>query len=261
MYLHVRLPRICPNNLTFEGPARQLCTLRKTSPITSRKALVLLAMGTRAIVVEDDDFTRLMIVTSLRSQGLEIVLDTSEPASALESARNLKPSLAILDLHLGKGPTGVDLAVALRRDLPTIGLLMLTSYEDPRMLNPNLPKLPFGGVYLTKKSVADLSVLNQAIAKALDYKKWSSDARPLAQPISSVAELSDTQMETLRLMAKGLSNAEIAKRRFVTEKSVETAIARLAKTMGLTQDPSRNQRVHMAKVYFRALGVSVGDDD
>jgi two-component system, NarL family, nitrate/nitrite response regulator NarL len=218
-------------------------------------------MNPRAILVEDDDFTRLMIATAIRAQGIDVVLDTAEPSLAVEKAQALKPDLAILDLHLGKGPTGIDLAVALRRELPKIGILMLTSYEDPRLLNPNLPKLPFGGVYLTKKSVGEITVLNDAIATALDHKKWSGAKRPLPQPVSSVAKLTDTQLETLRLMAQGLSNAEIAKRRFVTEKSVETSIARLAKTMGLTQDPGKNQRVHMAKVYFRALGVAAGEED
>lgn len=218
-------------------------------------------MVIRAIVVEDDDFTRLMITTALQSQGLEIVLATPSPTDALEQSLALKADLAILDLQLGKGPTGIDLAVALRRLEPKIGILMLTSYEDPRLLNPNLPKLPFGGVYLTKKSVGEIQILNNAIAAAVDHKKWSGTWAPVPQPISSVAKLTDTQLETLRLMAQGLSNAEISKRRFVTEKSVETSIARLAKVMGLTQDPGQNQRVHMARVYFRALGVDAGDAD
>lgn len=218
-------------------------------------------MVIRAIVVEDDDFTRLMITTALKSQGLEIVLATPSPTEALEQSLALKADLAILDLQLGKGPTGIDLAVALRRLQPKIGILMLTSYEDPRLLNPNLPKLPFGGVYLTKKSVGEIEILNNAIDQALDHKKWSGTWAPVPQPISSVAKLTDTQLETLRLMAQGLSNAEISKRRFVTEKSVETSIARLAKAMGLTNDPGQNQRVHMAKVYFRALGVDAGDAD
>jgi DNA-binding NarL/FixJ family response regulator len=218
-------------------------------------------MVIRAIVVEDDDFTRLMITTALKSQGLEIVLATPSPTEALEQSLALKADLAILDLQLGKGPTGIDLAVALRRLQPKIGILMLTSYEDPRLLNPNLPKLPFGGVYLTKKSVGEIEILNNAIDQALDHKKWSGTWAPVPQPISSVAKLTDTQLETLRLMAQGLSNAEISKRRFVTEKSVETSIARLAKAIGLTNDPGQNQRVHMAKVYFRALGVDAGDAD
>lgn len=215
-------------------------------------------MGYRALLVEDDDFTRLMIATGLSSQGLEIVLSTSSASVALSQISSLKPDLAILDLHLGNGPTGIDLAVALRREHPKVGILMLTSFEDPRLLNPNLPKLPFGSVYLTKKSVGQIEVLNQAIAKAIDHKQWSGSSAPIPQPISSVAKLTDTQVETLRLMAQGYSNAEIAKRRFVTEKSVETSIARLAKTMGLVQDPTMNQRVHMAKVYFRALGIDSG---
>jgi hypothetical protein len=218
-------------------------------------------MATQAIVVEDDDFTRLMITSALKGQGLEIVLATPSPTEALEQSFALKADLAILDLQLGKGPTGIDLAVALRRLQPKIGILMLTSYEDPRLLNPNLPKLPFGGVYLTKKSVGEIEFLNNAIAQALDHKKWSDTWAPVPQRISSVAKLTDTQLETLRLMAQGLSNAEISKRRFVTEKSVETSIARLAKVMGLSNDPGQNQRVHMARVYFRALGVDAGDAD
>jgi len=218
-------------------------------------------MAIRAIVVEDDDFTRLMITTALKAQGLEIVFATPSPTDALEQSFALKADLAILDLQLGKGPTGIDLAVALRRLQPKIGILMLTSYEDPRLLNPNLPKLPFGGVYLTKKSVGEIEILNNAIAQALDHKKWSGTWAPVPQRISSVAKLTDTQLETLRLMAQGLSNAEISKRRFVTEKSVETSIARLAKVMGLTNDPGQNQRVHMARVYFRALGVDARDAD
>lgn len=213
------------------------------------------------MLVEDDDFIRLMIATAMNGQGIEVALSTSNASVAIEQAPTLKPDLAILDLHLGKGPTGIDLAVALRRIQPKMGILMLTSFEDPRLLNPNLPKLPFGGVYLTKKSVGQIEVLSDAIAKAVDHRKWSGSVDPLPQALSSVAKLTDTQMETLRLMAQGLSNAEIAKRRFVTEKSVETSIARLAKTMGLVQDPTKNQRVHMAKVYFRALGLDAGDSD
>lgn len=220
-----------------------------------------LVMSIRAILVEDDDFTRLMISSALKEQGLEVVLNTASPTVALEKSIELRPDLAILDLHLGKGPTGIDLAVALRRQQPKIGILMLTSYEDPRLLNPNLPKLPFGGVYLTKKSVGEIEILNSAISQAIDHRKWSGRTEPHSQPISSVAKLTDTQLETLRLMAQGLSNAEIAKRRFVTEKSVETSIARVAKAMGLSHDPGQNQRVHMARVYFRALGVDAGDAD
>ena len=214
-------------------------------------------MAIRALVVEDDDFTRLMVSTSLRSQGIEVVLETAQASEALEQAKTLMPDVAILDLHIGKGPTGLDLAVELRKQNPRIGILILTSFEDPRLLNPNLPKLPSGGVYLTKKSIGQIEILIEAINKSVSRQADESRNRSADNPLNSVSKLTDTQLETLRLMAQGLSNSEIAKRKFVTEKSVETSISRLAKAMGLSQDPGKNQRVHMAKVYFRALGIDL----
>lgn len=218
-------------------------------------------MALRALVVEDDDFTRLMISTSLRSQGIDVVFETSEARKAIAEAMELKPEIAILDLHIGKGPTGLDVASALRRFQPDIGILILTSFEDPKLLNPNLPRLPDGGVYVTKNSIAKLDVLMDAIDKAVSKKGTPPSLTEHHYGPSSISGLSDTQLETLRLMALGLSNSEIAKRKFVTEKSVENSIARLAKAMNLTYDPGRNQRVHMAKVYFRSLGIYVEDNN
>jgi len=230
------------------------CSERNLRPI-------LIKVSTRAIVVEDDDFTRLMISTSLKAQGIEVVAEGSIASEALNQAKMLKPDLALLDLHLGKGPTGLDLAIELRRDQPRMGIVILTSFEDPRLLNPNLPELPFGAVYLNKKAVSEINVLMDAIRSSVDYKSWRVVPSVSENQKGAVAKLTDVQLETLRLMAQGLSNAEIAKRRFVTEKSVETAIARLAKAMGLAADPSKNQRVHMARVYFRALGADSGAED
>jgi DNA-binding NarL/FixJ family response regulator len=217
-------------------------------------------MNLNAVVVEDDDFTRLMISTALQSQGINIIGQVADAPSALALANELKPEVALLDLHLGSGPTGLDLAVELRRILPKIGIVILTSFEDPRLLNPNLPDPPRGSVYLNKKSVNDTQVLVTALTSSTDSSTWNSPNSSKIGLPGAIGDLTDVQLETLRLMAQGLSNAEIAKRRFVTEKSVETAIARLAKIMGVESDPSRNQRVHMAKVYFRALGIDPGGE-
>ena len=51
------------------------------------------------------------------------------------------------------------------------------------------------------------------------------------------------------------SNAEIARRRLVREKAVETTIGRIAKHLGLEPDAARNHRVHLARVYLRMLGA------
>lgn len=208
-------------------------------------------MGMRALVVEDDAFTRTMLVSTLAQAGVMVVLETGSAADAVQQAPTLRPMVAILDLHLGVGPTGIDVAHALRRNDPTIGIVFLTSYSDPRLLNANLPPMPGNSQYLTKESVIELDVLLSAIRDSL--RKSSASTKFKAS--SSMNTLTDVQIEVLRLLADGLSNSEIAKRRVVSEKSIEVTISRIAKSLDLSKDSTRNQRVHMAKAYFAALGM------
>lgn len=214
-------------------------------------------MQMRVALVEDDAFTRLTVASSLRAQGIQVVIDTGSASEALQEFAQAKPHVALLDLHLGKGPTGIDLATAFRSQSPNIGLVFMSSFEDPRLLNPNLPPLPFRSVYLHKEKISDIWNLLKALKVSVDKSdRMPANFKSISSPI---AALTDVQLDTLRLMSQGLSNAEIAKRRSVTEKSIELAISRLAKTLGVEKDSSINQRVHMANVYFRALGQLKND--
>lgn len=71
-----------------------------------------------------------------------------------------------------------------------------------------------------------------------------------------MSQLSDVQLETLRLVAQGLSNTEIARRRQVTEKSIEASITRLLKSLNIPRDEGSNQRVQLARLYFESQGFS-----
>ena len=203
-------------------------------------------MSLRVAVVEDDALMRLAIVTAVKIAGLDVSFEASSGADAVAVARGVSTDAAILDLHLGEGPTGLDVAQVLRRMNPSIGLVFLTSFEDPRLLNASLPALPEGSQYVTKGSLNDVQELLNALAKSITHSP--SDAP------GNLVNLTDNQVEILKLVAAGLSNSEIAKQRFLTEKSVEVAISRIAKALGLVADSTQNQRVHIAQVYFRALG-------
>lgn len=209
------------------------------------------------MVLEDDPFTRLSLVSALTHFGFEVVIEESQPGIALSRAKLAKPDAAVLDLHLGRGATGLDVARELRKQNPRIGLVLLTSFDDPRLLNSSLPPVPNGTVYLTKQKVASLSELKDAVARSLDSNRFET----APQHIPAFGQLSDVQVETLRLVAQGFSNAEIAKRRFVKEKSIELTISRVAKALGIEAHASVNQRVHIARVYFRAIGVKVDVED
>jgi len=226
-------------------------------------------MPLTAAIVEDDPFARTMLVATLRAQGVEVVIETAEPSEALALAPLRRPRVALLDLHLGAGPTGIELAHALRAVDPRIAIVILTSFDDPRLLSTRLPDPPAGSQYLTKGEVASVEVLIRALKDAVDAAPSSGRVSAAASaPIPSraggpvgprVVDLTDSQLETLQLLAQGHSNAQIAVRRSVTERSVETTIGRIARALGLAPDATRNQRVHMARVYLRAAGLQQHD--
>jgi DNA-binding NarL/FixJ family response regulator len=225
-------------------------------------------MSIRIAVVEDDAFTRLTLAAALRAQGIDVVLETESATEALREIPTLRLHAVFLDLHLGSGPTGVDLAVALRRIQPRLGIVLLTSFDDPRLLSTTLPDAPIGTQYVTKRSVDTIAVLIGALRDAVNATDPTTRTigvaddetpRPPDDVISGLSALSDTQMETLRLVARGLSNMAIATQRGVSESAVESTIARLARHLGVAPDTALNQRVHLAQVYFRSLGMPLDE--
>jgi DNA-binding NarL/FixJ family response regulator len=213
-------------------------------------------MVAEVLVVEDDTFTRITLTSSLRSAGVSRVFAAATSTEAVSLAEKWMPTTALIDLHLGMGPTGLDVARHLRAMNPKIGIVILTSYDDPRLLGENPDFIPAGTRYLLKRDVSDIAVVMQALNSA------PHSSRLLARmPKDSLGHnLSATQLSILKMVAEGHSNSEIARRRGVTEKAIEGTITRLATKLGLMKDSASNQRVHIARVYFRALGMNLGDD-
>jgi len=216
---------------------------------------------TRVLVVEDDAFTRSMIVSALQIQGIDVVSESSSVGFAIKTARLIRPDVAILDLDLGTGPTGIDLAIGLRMSLPKIGIVLLTTFEDPRLLRPSLPELPLGSIYLIKSKIGEIEVLQKAVTKSItnmnskDKQNVSSRNKSTEMP-----ELTDVQIETMRLIAQGLSNASIAKHRKISEKSVEQAISRLAAILNFTNSKETNRRVLITNYYHKMTGTNTSSN-
>lgn len=203
----------------------------------------------RVLLVEDDDFTRVTVGAALEHLGCDAVYSARSAVEAMDLARAKQLDCAVLDLDLGTGPTGIDVAFGLRRLHPTLGVVILTSFSDPRLLTSSVKQPPPGSTYVVKQSLSDIRILSEAIEGAV----LMADAQTTT---SGTVDLTDAQVETLRLLAYGLSNAEIARVRVVTEKSVEQAIARAAKRLGIDTQSGMNQRVALAREYFRMTGAT-----
>jgi len=202
-------------------------------------------------LLEDDSLARASLSRSFNNTGIEIAFTAKTAGEFLSLWRTRPINLALLDCHLGDGPTGIDVARKLRQEDKDIALVFLTSFEDPRMLAGENTELPVGSRYLTKQKVETISTLVNTMREAVEKPR-----EPISGITSPFHSLSDSQIETLGLVAQGLSNAEIAKRQFVSEKTVENHIRKISKELNITTPSGMNSRVHFAKVYLRAMGLT-----
>lgn len=206
-------------------------------------------MTVRCLVVEDDDFTRLTLQAAIRSEGFEVVAAAGSAEEAMQIVQRTPVDVATLDLDLGPGPTGIDVAFGIRRVLPSVGIVILTSFSDPRLLASSTKQPPPGSTYVVKQSLTDIAFLSEAI-------RGSMLADMSGQPLVTRIPLSDAQIETLRLLAYGLSNDQIAEARFVTRKSVEQTVRRVADALDIGKEEGNNLRVALAREYFRLTGAT-----
>ena len=209
--------------------------------------------GLRVLVVEDDAFTRMTLVTVVTSLGHEVTGQAETVVDAMDEARTSRPDVVLLDLDLGAGPTGIDAAYGLRGLLPDVGIVLLSSYADARVMGRRARPLPPGALFVSKRDLSDVQVLEDAIRGSLQ-----ADA-PVVGPRGGV-DFTDSQLELMRLVASGLSNDEIARRLWLTEPSVRRSITRLLRKLNIESSDTRNARVQLTRAYNELAGQVVRDE-
>ena len=205
----------------------------------------------RVFVVEDDDFTRTLVSSLVTSFGYEVCAQVASVTEAMSLAQELKPDLALLDLDLGEGPTGVHLAHGLRKLNPNIAIVMLSSYGDPSWMGQRR-RPPAGARYVVKGEVSNPSILADALGGALESPLDAREVDRTRPP------LSEGQWEILRLVAGGYTNAEIARRRSLTEEAVKKAVTRLVRQLNIEPGDEGNARVLLTRAYTQMTGTVSG---
>lgn len=200
-------------------------------------------------ICEDHPFTRSTLAASISHGGLDVQFECGSSAEAIDLAAEHHPDAMLIDLHLGSGPSGLDLARALRRSDPGLGLVFLTSFESPKLLTQSTLGLPSGSRYLIKKDIASIEAIIAELRASVATK-----SKPTKVGSAGVAGLTPRQVEVLSRLALGETNQEIATKLSIELKTVEGLISRAAKSLGLEPNQSMNQRVQMARAYLRATG-------
>jgi DNA-binding NarL/FixJ family response regulator len=189
----------------------------------------------RVVVVDDHDLFRTGLKNLLEEQGVNVVGEAPNGQTAIRLASDLAPDVVIMDLNM-PGLTGVETTRKLAGIAPLTRVVVLTiSAEDDDVMDAVMAGAC--GYLLKDSSIQDLIVgiraaaagesliSPQIAAKVLQRLRSQSTSEDAAATIR--AELSDREIEVLKLIANGKDNAQIARDLFISPKTVKNHISNI----------------------------------
>ena len=209
----------------------------------------------KLLIVEDDKILLTMMSGALTSEGFN-VLAASDAQSAMQYFDKARPDVVILDIDLGAGPSGIDLANKMRQISGRIAIVFCTSFKDMRFIQGDYLKYPLHTVVLKKADVVNMEKFSNAINEAVELIRKSDESKPDQLHEKYYKDLTALEIELLTLIAGGHSNKQVAAEKGISLKSCENAIARLAKKLEIPAAEQSNQRVLLTRKYLELSGKS-----
>jgi DNA-binding NarL/FixJ family response regulator len=215
-------------------------------------------MTIRILLVDDQRLFREGLRTILALQGdIEVIGEASNGQEALDEATRLRPDVVLMDLRM---PVldGVAATRRLHQKLPACRVIVLTTFDDDEHVFDGLRAGAVG--YLLKDVSPDkLAEAIRAAAAGESFLQPSVAAKVVAEfarlntpsprrdrdiPAKLVEPLSDRELDVLRLLARGLSNKEIAAALYITEGTVKNHVTNI---LGKLDARDRTQAALKAK--------------
>lgn len=164
----------------------------------------------KILIVEDDPIISLDIKSLLISENITVVGIAKSSSRALDMIHNLQPNFIILDIHLGTGDSGIDVAEVIHKDYD-LPYIFLTSFSDSDTVMLAQEQSPYG--YLVKP-FQDKSLLTTIMTAWLNYSKMKSSK---AIDWKSIApELTKQEVKICQELIKGYSYQQICDQLFIS---------------------------------------------
>jgi DNA-binding NarL/FixJ family response regulator len=213
----------------------------------------------RVVLAEDSVLLRAGLVHVLERYGYAVVAQVGDAPALLRAAAEQRPDIVVTDVRMPPDNTddGLRAAIELRRQWPSLPVLVLSQYIEQTYATELLQGGAAGLGYLLKDRVSDVdefaaalrqlaaggTVIDPAVVSQLlaRHRKWSP-----------VASLTPRERDVLGLMAQGRTNAAIARGLFLSEQAVAKHIGSIFGKLGLAPAEDDNRRVLAVLAYLRA---------
>jgi DNA-binding NarL/FixJ family response regulator len=209
----------------------------------------------RVVLAEDLALLREGLVRLLEAAGFEIAAAVDNGPDLLRALIDHRPDVAVVDVRLPPSFTdeGLQAALAARREVPGLPVLVLSQYVEQLYARELLADGSGGVGYLLKDRVFDSEQFVDAVRRvaaggtAMDPEVVSKLVTRGGRPLS---RLTPRELETLELMAQGRSNAAIAQQMVVTERAIAKHIANIFTKLDLAISDDDNRRVLAVLAYL-----------
>ena len=187
-------------------------------------------MAVRILLADDHPLTRSGIAEFVRREPtFELVAEAEDGTSAWDLIQELKPDVALLDIRM-TGLDGVTVAQKVKNEGLFTAIVMLTSYDAQQYVIASL-RAGARGFVLKTVSPKELTTAINTVAKGGLYLD-PEVASVMGEQDFIPEQLSTREREVLLLAAKGMSSKEVAKRLFISERTVQTHLASIYDKLG-----------------------------
>lgn len=216
----------------------------------------------RVMLVDDAALMRAGIARLLADEGIEVVAELSDATGLLAAVDADKPDAVIIDVRMPPTHTteGLQASLALKRELPHLGVLVLSQHVESRHAVELLAGGRTGVGYMLKERVARPDELVDAVHRVAaggtvidpEVVRIVLQTPRRSDPMAS---LTAQERIVLELVAEGHSNDRIAQRLTVSARTVETHTSRIFTKLGLEANPATHRRVLAVLAHLRAGSV------
>lgn len=213
----------------------------------------------RLVIADDSMLVREGLARLLVDAGFEVVGKAETAPELLRRVEAGVPDVAIVDIKMPPTHTdeGIVAAQQIRRDHPSVGVLVLSQYLESRYAMRLLQDVPERAGYLLKERVSNIAVLADAL-KRIDEGECVIDPTIVSRLVQRPRQrdpldaLTERERAVLGLMAEGRTNRAIGQTLYLSGKTVEAHVRQIFQKLGLEQSPDDHRRVLAVLAFLRA---------